>query len=107
MVQLLLLKYKFLLYRNIDITDRLYPKKLEPVSPIYVFAGLKLNGKNPVNAPASAVISNIAIKGESFSENIIRSDKQDIKVIPEESPSSPSIRFIAFVIPTIHPTVRM
>lgn len=38
--------------------------KFEPVSPINVFAGLKLNGKNPISAPANAVTKSIAITGE-------------------------------------------
>ena len=36
---------------NIDVIAIQYPKKLDPVSPINVFAGAKLNGKNPTNAP--------------------------------------------------------
>ena len=36
---------------------------------------------------------------------IIKSDIQEIRAIPVESPSNPSIRFIALVIPIIHPTV--
>ena len=47
----------------IEITAKQYPKKFEPVSPIKVLAGLKLNGKNPTNAPAKAVIKIIEIKG--------------------------------------------
>ena len=38
---------------------------------------------------------------------IISNDKLEIKVIPDDKPSSPSIKLIAFVIPTIHPTVNM
>ena len=41
---------------NIEITDKQYPKKLEPVSPINVLAGLKLYGKNPTKEPPNAVI---------------------------------------------------
>ena len=81
------------------------PIKLEPVSPINVFAGLKLNGKNPTSAPANAVIKTIAINGEPFNANTINRDKQEIKVTPEDSPSKPSIKLIAFVIPTIQQTV--
>lgn len=88
---------------SMDITASEYPKKLEPVSPINVFAGLKLNGRNPINAPASAVTAIIAIIGELFKEKIIKSDIHEITPIPEDNPSKPSIRLIAFVIPTIHP----
>ena len=63
--------------------------------------------RNRTIAPASAVVNTIAIIGESFNENIITSDKHDISVIPEDKPSKPSIKFIALVIPTIHPTVNI
>ena len=66
-----------------------------------------MNGKNPTIAPANAVINTIAISGELFNENIISNDKHDIKQTPEESPSNPSIRLIAFVIPTIQQIVRI
>ena len=78
------------------------PKKFEPVSPINVFAGEKLNGKNPTSAPLNAVTITVAIIGESFIKNIINNDIHDINDIPDDNPSSPSIKFIAFVTPTIH-----
>lgn len=74
---------------KIDITAKQNPMKLEPVSPINVLAGLKLNGKNPISAPASAVTRSIAIIGEQFSENIISSDKHEITPIPEDKPVQP------------------
>ena len=49
----------------------------------------------------------MAISGDSFKANIISKDIQEINVIPDDNPSRPSIRFIAFVIPIIQPTVRM
>ena len=97
---------KFLLLRKIEIIAKENPKKLEPTSPIKVLAGLKLKGKNPTIAPASAVINKIAIRGDSFNVKIIISEIQEIKVIPEDSPSNPSIKLIALVIPTIQPIVR-
>ncbi len=90
---------------KIDITAKLNPKKFDPVSPIKVFAGLKLKGINPDRAPARAVINIIAITGESFNENIINNDTHEMIDIPEDNPSNPSIRFIAFVIPIIQPKV--
>ena len=90
---------------KIDITASENPKKFEPVSPINVLAGLKLYGKNPEIAPPNAVISTIAITGEPFNVNIISNDIQEIKLIPEDNPSSPSIKLIAFVTPTIQQTV--
>ena len=97
----------FLQLRKIDIIASENPKKLEPVSPINVLAGLKLNGKNPTIAPPKAVISKIAISGELLSVNIINSEIHEISVIPEDNPSKPSIKLIAFVIPIIQQTVNM
>lgn len=88
-----------------DTTAIVNHKKFEPVSPIKVLAGLKLNGKNPVIAPANAVINTMAIIGEPFNAKMIKSEIAEIIVIPEESPSNPSIRLIALVIPTIHKIV--
>ena len=62
------------------------PKKLDPVSPIKVLAGAKLNGKNPTNAPASAVINKIEINGEPFSTKIIIKETADITEIPADNP---------------------
>ena len=66
-----------------------------------VFAGEKLNGKNPTNAPIRDVIISIAIIGESFSAKIISNDMHEINAIPDDNPSNPSIKFIAFVITKI------
>lgn len=96
-----------LLLRKIEITASEKPKKLEPVSPIKVFAGLKLYGKKPAIAPDRAVIKMIDINGDLFKENIINKDKHEIKDSPEDNPSSPSIKLIAFVIPTIQHTVNI
>ncbi len=41
---------------SIEIPASIKPKNSEPQSPIKVFAGLKLNGKNPNAAPAIASI---------------------------------------------------
>lgn len=92
---------------SIDIIASEKPIKFEPVSPINVFAGLKLNGRNPTILPANAVINTIAINGESFKANTISNDKQEISVTPEDRPSSPSIRLMAFVIPIIQQTVNI
>lgn len=55
--------------------------------------------------PASAVINIIGTIEAPFNEKIIRSDKHEINVIPDDRPSKPSIKLIAFVIPTIQPIV--
>ena len=47
-----------------DMHASINPKNVAPVSPIKVFAGLKLKGKNPKHAPANAAA------------NIIRKSKQ-------------------------------
>ena len=36
---------------SIDTIDKVKPIKFEPISPINVFAGLKLNGRKPDSAP--------------------------------------------------------
>ena len=87
---------------KIDTIANINPKKFEPVSPINVFAGEKLYGKNPTNAPDIAVTITVAIIGESFNTNIINNDIHDINDIPDDNPSNPSIKLIAFVTPTIH-----
>ena len=38
---------------RIDITERVYPRKSEPVSPIKILAGCLLNGRKPKHAPIS------------------------------------------------------
>ena len=93
--------------RKIDIIAKEKPKKLEPISPINVLAGLKLNGKNPTIAPPNAAINKVAINGELLRVKIINNEKQEIKVIPEDNPSKPSIKLIALVIPIIQQTVRI
>ena len=39
------------------------PRKSEPVSPISIFAGWKLNTRNASNAPRSEEIANESLKG--------------------------------------------
>ena len=92
---------------EIDIIARAYPKKFEPVSPINVLAGEKLNGKNPTSAPAKAVIKITDTIDEPLSTNIISNDTADITDIPEDNPSKPSIKLIAFVTITTHAIVKI
>ena len=92
---------------KIDITAKLNPRKFEPTSPTNVFAGLKLNGKKPTIPPANAVIKIIENIVEPFVANIINNDIQEIREIPEDNPSRPSIKLIALVIPTIQPIVSI
>ena len=91
---------------KIEIIDKVKPKKLEPVSPKNVFAGLKLYGKNPNIAPDKAVTNKIEIRGEPFKAKIISKETQEIRETPLDKPSNPSIKLIAFVIPTIQMMVK-
>lgn len=90
-----------------EITAKENPRKFDPVSPIKVLAGLKLYGKNPTRAPDNAVIKIMDIIGAPFNEKIINKDKQAINVTPEDKPSNPSIKLIAFVTPIIQPIVKI
>ena len=90
----------------IDNVASINPKNVEPVSPINIFAGLKLNGKNPKHEPISA-IPKIAIE---YSPTLIDINTSDIDIIadtPAANPSRPSIKFTAFVMNTIHITVSV
>lgn len=70
----------------IEIIDKEKPKKFDPVSPINVFAGLKLYGKNPTIPPANAVIKIIGHIVAPFNAKIINNDKHEINEIPEDNP---------------------
>ena len=63
----------------IETVARTKPKKLEPVSPINVLAGLKLYGKNPISPPNKATVRisgssldpfNIKINGKAINMGI-------------------------------------
>ena len=71
-----------------------------------IFAGLKLYGRNPSAAPAIAIIASVGTYCPwIYATYPIQS--ADIAAIPAASPSSPSIRFTAFVIAISHNTVMM
>ena len=92
---------------SIEITESTKPIKFEPVSPINVLAGLKLKGKKPRSEPARAVARIIEITGDEFNININIKQIAEINETPDERPSNPSNKFIAFVIPTIQNTVNI
>src|SRR3712207_750347 len=69
-------------------------------------AGLKLYGKNPNIAPLSAQVKKAASYLVSiFINAIINKVIHDIKATPAAKPSNPSIKLIAFVMPTTHTIV--
>ena len=72
----------------------------EPVSPINTFAGCKLNIKNPKVAPIT-ILPNIEISGRANLIPIIVKHVIIIAETLEHSPSIPSVRFTAFVVPRI------
>ncbi len=82
-----------------DVTASMYPNNSEPVSPMKIFAGLKLKGRNPREAPA-IIAHCITIKS---CPNLAAVNKRVVAAMlatPEARPSSPSIKFMVFVIPT-------
>ena len=73
------------------------PKKKEPVSPINTFALCQLNNKKIIYAPIT-IISNIATaKFPYFIAYPIKNVKITIPTL-DESPSTPSVKFTAFVV---------
>lgn len=71
------------------------PNINEPVSPINIFAGFKLNNKNPKHVPI-VILPNTTI---SFILNIIPITVRQVNISAVTlvaSPSIPSVRFTAF-----------
>ena len=83
------------------------PKKLDPISPINVLAGLKLNGKNPIIPPRSATTKRIASSLAPFNIKTTVNDKAEIAETPPARPSKPSIKLSALVTPIIQKKVRI
>ena len=72
----------------------------EPVSPINTFAGCKLNIKNPNTAPIT-ILPNIEISVKLYCIPIIVKQVIIIAETLDESPSIPSVKFIALVVANI------
>lgn len=75
------------------------PNINEPVSPINIFAGFKLNNKNPKHVPI-VILPNTTI---SFILNIIPITVRQVNISAVTlvaSPSIPSVRFTAFDVPS-------
>ena len=80
------------------------PMKSEPASPKKMRAGLKLYGRNPSAEPASAIITS-ATSGLVCSTEMTKSTRLEIVATPASRPSSPSMKLIAFIMPTYHTSV--
>ena len=65
---------------------------------------MKIINKNPIIAPAKTN-DNDAISVLPLVKEVIEIVNKTIIDIPDDNPSSPSIKLIALVIPTIHKTV--
>ena len=72
----------------------------EPVSPINTFAGCKLNIKKPSTEPIT-MLPNIEISVKLFCIPIIVKQVIIIAETLDESPSIPSVKFIALVVANI------
>ena len=86
--------------------DKANPRKYDPLSPISIFAGLKLYLRNPKLAPVNEAHI-IANSTWPFIKLIKNTPKEKINEVPEANPSKPSIQFIELVIPTIQKEVKI
>ena len=89
---------------NIDKVARQYPRIIAPEDPRNNLAGLKLNGKRPIQAPAIAV----AYNDTSVCPILYMCIANRIDAIaptPVANPSRPSSQFTVFIIPVIHSKV--
>ena len=75
------------------------PSAIETVSPINTLAGLTLNHIKPIQAPRVAAANwLISTFCTTIKANIVKNNAT-IAVIPDASPSSPSVRLTAFTVP--------
>src|SRR5882762_6406606 len=86
-------------------TDRKYPRKREPASPMKIEAGLKLKTRKPPTAPSMAAVysASSGLPLASARTNVVPSA---MVATPAASPSSPSIKFIAFITPATQSMVN-
>ena len=80
------------------------PMKSEPASPRKMRAGLKLYGRKPSAEPASAIMTS-ATTGLVCRIEITKMTAAEIVVTPASRPSSPSMKLMAFIIPTYQTSV--
>ncbi len=90
---------------RIVIIDKRKPKNKLPQSPMNILAGLKLNIKNPRVDP-NRIDENEPTKARLFWTAYKNIQIEEIKEIPQESPSILSRILNAFVIPTTQKTVK-
>ena len=88
----------------IETVASTYPRRSAPVSPINIFAGLRLYGRKPMQEPASAAVMMATLISATTSA-IMSIVKDEMVEMPAASPSRPSIRLTEFVMATIHSTV--
>ena len=86
--------------------DNANPRKYDPLSPISIFAGLKLYLRNPKLAPVKEAHI-IANSTWPFIKLIRNTPNEKINDIPEANPSKPSIQLIELIIPTIQREVKI
>jgi len=87
------------------MTPRMYPKNIEPVSPIKILAGLKLKGKNPKHAPMTAKATK-AMSGLPSFKQINTIETEAMELTPAANPSSPSMKLTALIMRTIQSTEK-
>ena len=87
-------------FRYIAITDTAPPSRSEPVSPINIFAGCKLNNKNAKHIPIK-LAPNTTISFTPVTIPITVKQVNIIVVTDVLNPSIPSVKFIALVVASI------
>jgi len=83
---------------------RVNPRNRAPQSPMNTLAGGKLKHRNPMHDPARAVAMS-APRGSPFRMQMNPMDIEAKSAAPAATPSLPSIRLKAFVVPTIQTSV--
>mgnify|MGYP003489307284 CR=1 FL=1 len=89
-----------------DRTEIMNPRNMAPVSPINILAGKKLYFKNPNVLPANTRAISATNISPILKTAIPAMVSSAIVETPPANPSNPSIKFMAFVIPTIQSTVN-
>ena len=87
-----------------DTVPSIKPRKVEPVSPMKILAGLRLKGRKPTQAPTRAAVMT-AISRSPMSRAMTSMVKAPMVLTPSARPSRPSMRFTELVTATIQMTV--